>query len=89
MEGLRPFLEGVLKISALLTQAELPEEDPDWQAFKLVESETDHLPIGDARNYWSKDALRRLEPDIERATKWARETTFDECKSLINRFRKN
>jgi len=86
LDGSLPYLEGAIRLDTLLAEAGLSDNDPDLTAFKLVASEVDHLPIGAVREHWSEEALKKIGSDIERATTWARETTIEECRSLIARF---
>ena len=80
------YLEGAIELSSLRFEVGLPEGDQDFLAFTGVSSETDHLPIGAPRQYWSQEALDRLEPEIQKSIKWAKEVSLSECKSIIARF---
>ena len=86
LDGTLPFLEGVRVIRSLRGEVDLPADDPDLKIFLVVDSETDALPIGSVRELWADDALRRLEPEIESATRWAIETASHACESLVRRF---
>src|SRR5260221_14460885 len=81
------FLEGARQICSLRKDAEVPERDGDFDAFTVIESETDALPIGSVRQHWSEMALKDLEPEIEKAERWAREIGTGACHALIHRFR--
>lgn len=86
LNGRTPFLEGAIKLSSLLPEAEMDQRDEDVMAFALISSETDDLPLGSARDYWSAEALERLQPDIDKATEWAKKVGSSACQSLIRRF---
>jgi hypothetical protein len=86
LEGSIDYLEGSIEICSLRSELDLPNNDEDISAFVFISSETDHLPIGSVRAHWSKEALLRLEPEIESATQWAKETSFKNCRSLVVRF---
>ena len=58
----------------------------DFMAFVAIDSETDDLPIGDVRKYWSKEALDKLDPEIKKAEEWAKNFGLKECESLVRRF---
>ena len=79
-------LEGAIELSRLRHDAEVEVRDSDFQAFVLVSSETDDLPIGDQRRHWSKEALERHESEMRRSIQWAKEVSLAECKSLAERF---
>ena len=80
------YLEGAIELSSLRFEVGLPENDIDFLAFTGVASEVDHLPIGAPRQYWSQEALERLEPEIQQYIKWAKEASLSECKSIVVRF---
>lgn len=86
LEGSIDYLEGAIEIGSLRFELDLPKDDEDILVFSLISSETDHLPIGAAKSYWSKEALLRLKPEIESSTNWAKEISLTNCKNLVKRF---
>ncbi|EAR08768.1 hypothetical protein MED297_08891 [Reinekea sp. MED297] len=86
LDGTLDYLEGALLLSELRFAVGLEDRDEDFAAFTGVMSEVDHLPVGPVRIHWSKSALEKHQPDIERATTWAKECTLENCKSIIRRF---
>lgn len=86
LDGSIHYLEGVIELSSLRFEVGLPEDDKDFLAFTGVASEIDHLPIGAPRQYWSKEALARQEPEIQESIRWAKEVSLSECKSIVARF---
>jgi len=64
----------------------VPTDDPDFKAFVAIESETDHLPIGDVRKLWQPEALDRKANEISEAEAWARDIAADACRRIISRF---
>lgn len=71
IDGTIDYLEGVIELSSLRHEVDLPSDDRGFLTFTGVASEIDHLPIGVQRQHWSEKALERHEPDIQRAIKWA------------------
>ena len=86
LDGSVHYLEGAIELSSLRFEVGLPEDDQDFLAFTGVSSEVDHLPIGAPRQHWSKEALDRHEPEIQKSIKWAKEISLSECKSIVERF---
>jgi hypothetical protein len=86
LDGSVHYLEGAIELSSLRFEVGLSEDDCDFIAFCGVASEIDHLPIGTARQHWSKEALEKHEPEIQQSIKWAKEVSLPECKSLVARF---
>lgn len=86
LTGELSFLDGARVILAHRRSARIPEDDPDIAAFVAVESETDHLPVGAQRRYWSNEALHEKASDVARAEAWARKTADAEAQALLMRF---
>lgn len=80
------FLEGARVLSSLRHEAAVRDNDPDFMALVAIDSETDALPIGAVRQYWSKEALEKLESECKDAEVWARKFGTEACESLIRRF---
>jgi hypothetical protein len=86
LDGQLSFLSGSRTLSALRHDAGVRDDDADFMAFVVIESETDELPIGQVREYWDKAALERLEPEIQAAEAWAKEQGKNACVTLIARY---
>ena len=86
MQSLRDILDGKLDIlngCARLTKqlyAAGLRDDPDSRVFIGVESETDHLPYGNDRQYWAAEALRRKDKEIGEAMHILSKAVFDACR---------
>lgn len=63
-----------------------PDEDEGAAVFRLIGSETDHLPLGDERQYWEPTALATKDIEIQSAEMWARPFGLVSCQRLIDRF---
>jgi hypothetical protein len=85
LSGKIPAIEGAREILRLWYQAGLPPDDDDITPFVAVDSETDALPLGRVRELWAPDALAKLQPEIDRAEQWARETILPHCERVIER----
>lgn len=76
------FIEGTRKITSLAAQADL-RNDPDIVTLRMIDSETDTLPIGDVQPLWSRESLEKLAPEIAHAEAWARASGLTACQNLI------
>src|SRR5258706_10073140 len=85
LSGEIDVLDGSSQITSLGAEIEVDLRDDDMMAFVLVESETDHLPIGAEGQNWSDEALARKEPDLRRARDWATDVVREPCANLISR----
>ena len=73
------------KLGRLRFDADL-ENDPDLIAFVGIDSETDALPLGEIRKLWNPDALKNLQPEIDKAEMWAQNFGRSHCERLVKRF---
>lgn len=62
-DGKETLIEGCLKMMPYRFWMR-EEDNPDWEIFGVVSSDTDHLPIGEVRQYWAPDVLKRKEREI-------------------------
>ena len=86
LAGSMPLLDGCRLLDQLGADVGVPDNDPDFSAFRLIQSETEALPLGQARSLWAPDALARLEPVLQFAATWAEPIALPACKSVIARF---
>ena len=86
LSGQLGYLVGSRQLSALRHEIDVADSDADFLTFVGIDSDTDALPLGEARRHWSAEALTRLEPEIQSAEAWAAEVANEACRSLIARF---
>src|SRR5579871_727991 len=87
LDGELSFFEGSAKVLAIKGQLSgIADRDPDFDAFAVICSETDHLPLEAQRSLWSPSALAELEPEFRRTEQWAKSFALPACKNLIARF---
>jgi contact-dependent growth inhibition (CDI) system CdiI-like immunity protein len=86
LTGKLDVLVGARDLGGLRIRLGVPDDDPDFECFLLIESETDALPLADERSTWSADALIRLAPEIARATKWATDLGWEAFQNVVRRF---
>ena len=60
--------------------------DEDFVVFGAVDSETDSLPTGTARQHWESAALEREDEKIERAEAKYRDAVLSACTNVLARF---
>jgi hypothetical protein len=61
-------------------------DDEDFVLFGGVADESDALPTGTARQYWSAEALEREDREIARYEAVVRDKVFAACRSVLARF---
>ena len=62
------------------------EDDADFLFFVGVNSQTDHLPVGDLRRHWSPDALRLKDDELNGFEVQVRARALEVCRKLIERY---
>ena len=85
LSGAVGFIEGA-RFIAKLGHALGFERDPDMAFLLGVDSETDHLPVGEVRRHWAADALRSKDLELRECELLFREQTFQSCLTLIQRY---
>jgi hypothetical protein len=65
------------------------DRDADFTFFVGLDSETDHLPIGDVRQHWNEEALRDKDAEITRVEAFYRERAFETCRQLFQKYDHN
>ncbi|MBA2433551.1 MAG: DUF2489 domain-containing protein [Chthoniobacterales bacterium] len=80
-------LEAARQINAFRgDRVALDEFDPDFVTFLAIDSETDDLPLGDARCHWAPDALAQKDLEIARRDELYRSQALEAASHLIARF---
>ena len=86
IEGRLSVIESARVLSKLTYWSEL-NNDPDLTTFVAIDSETDALPVGDARKYWASHALEREDVEIAKAEDLYRSTAIESAQRLAERFK--
>jgi len=82
-----PFFEGAPKILSLKDEVDgITDSDQDFNAFVVISSETEHLPLEQQEHLWSQEALAKLEPEFSKTEEWANTFAPEACKNIIARF---
>jgi hypothetical protein len=77
---------GAVDLNQLRPYVDVPGDDPDFDAFSVVSSETDHLPFGTVQRHWAANALAAKAGDIARYETWTMEFAGDAFRSVVSRF---
>jgi hypothetical protein len=87
LDGKVSFFEGAAEILRLKSKVGgVSDCDPDFDAFVVIQSGTDHLPLQAQRPLWNADALVELQSQYERTEIWAADFAPAACRVLIGRF---
>jgi hypothetical protein len=83
LEGRLSILEGTRALRPFAYTNAIVSED-DRKLIIGIESETDHLPIGEVRKLWAPSALAEKDPEIERYEAVCRERVFAVCRRILS-----
>jgi hypothetical protein len=61
-------------------------DDPDFLFFKGIDSDTNHLPVGDIRKHWSPDALHVKDKEIRKIEEHYRKDAIKAAKNLLKKY---
>jgi hypothetical protein len=84
--GQLSYLEATRPLLTLLREVGVCDDDPDLLALVVVDSESDHLPIGSQRQNWSAEALERKAQELDHCEAWAKRTAEEHLRSLLHRY---
>jgi hypothetical protein len=63
--------------------------DPDFVTFIAIDSETDALPLGTVRQYWSQAALDKYDLERNRAEQHYRPRALESARRLLSKYAQN
>ncbi len=63
------------------------DREPEFQLFRAISSETDHLPIGEVRTHWAPDALAREDVFIQAAEGLWKQQAITAAAQLVQRYK--
>jgi hypothetical protein len=83
LDGNLGLIEGARILASLRGRADV-EADPDFLLFTAVDSETDHLPIGNERRHWDPNALVKKDLEWEEAENHYRSAIKAACQRIAD-----
>lgn len=80
---------GVIAASRHLVSlfAHMNMDDSDFILFKAIESQTDHLPIGEERKNWNTEALKRKDIEISEYELTFKNEMIETCQKVISKLK--
>jgi hypothetical protein len=83
LEGQTTVLEAVRLLFSLAHTDAIADVE-DRKLIIGIESETDHLPVGEVRKLWAPDALKEKDLEIARAEELYRGDFLETCRRIAN-----
>jgi hypothetical protein len=88
VDGSVGVIEGAREMTRVHFRSHSKEEDEEFLVFVGINSETDHLPVGEVRRHWSTEALERKDAEIRKAEEFFRDRALSAAQALIRRYEK-
>lgn len=86
LNGTIGIIEGSRTLHGLGHEECADDLDPDFSIFVVIDSDTDHLPVGDVRKMWLEDALVEKDEEIRKIIDFYKEDVLRACSNIILRF---
>lgn len=80
---------GSRKLKALQWSVSKVDNDIDFRAFAGIDSESDHIPLGDVRKRWAPDSLKEKDEELKKIDGFYRSFAKKSCRALIKRFKRD
>jgi len=88
INGVEPVIEGSRKMLLYLFRMK-EQNNKLWNVFRAVDSESHHLPIGSARQYWAKDSLEKKDEEIKALGDFYRDAVIDAARQIRDEYSKH
>lgn len=62
------------------------QDDGNLLGMAGIESQTDHLPVGDVRRYWDPSALRLKDAELADNEEFFRESAMSCCRAIVEEY---
>jgi len=62
------------------------EKNKAWDIFWVVDTESDHLPIGAPRQYWDKEVLKKKDEEIKELEEFYRNAVIDAARQIRDEY---
>jgi len=86
LDGKLGILEGCQRLVGYRWDVDPEQEDRELLGILGIQSQTDHLPVGRAREHWSPEALRAKDTEIAENETFFRESALQCCLVLVERY---
>lgn len=88
LSGELGIIEGARVLSSLSSRlVDSWATDPEFQVFGVLDTETDHLPVGRVREFWDPAALAEKDAIVQGIEAGSRAEVEEACRRLIARYR--
>src|SRR3990172_6185804 len=86
LDGSIGIVEGCRMMNEFIEFAELNIDEDDRVTFQSVESQTDHIPVGEVRKLWNEEALKKKDEEIKKIEIIFTRIVKDSCSFILNKY---
>ena len=86
LNGSIGIIEGCRMMNEFIAFAELNIDEDDRVTFQSVESQTDHIPVGEVRKLWNEEALKKKDEEIKKIEIMFTGIVKDSCSFILNKY---
>jgi hypothetical protein len=87
LQGQTSIILGCRELLALRCEVDIDDNDTDFLTFAGIDSQTDHLPVGEEGKRWASSALAENDVEIQECERFFKDSAFQACRNLIDKFR--
>ena len=88
LDGSVGIIAGAREMMEVRFLSHSKEKEEDYLVFLGIDSETDHLPVGEVRKHWSAHALAEKDIEIKEAEDFFRESAYTAARRLVQKYEK-
>lgn len=85
LSGSVPVVDGCRSLLQLRRRLAKVDEGL-FETITAVESETDAVPLGAERNFWTQEALARKDAEVETYVCRVRDSVMEACRNLVQHY---
>ena len=86
ISGQISIVEGSRQLALLSPEVTGKDLDPDFVPFIGIDSESDHIPLGEVRERWSKEGLERMDAEQREIEDHHRTWAIEASHKLLERY---
>ena len=86
LSGKISIVEGARLLSSLGPKVTGNEFDPDFTPFVGIDSESVHIPLGEVRDRWSQEGLKKMDIEQKKIEEHYRDWAIEASEKLVERY---
>ena len=83
LNGVVGIIDGCRKVVEIQYRLNM-YDNKNFAVFESIDSDTDHFPIGDVRQYWNKESLAKADIEMKAYEEDVKNEVREACEKLIS-----